>query len=173
MSDHKTRLSLAQLRPAMPALAVVCALLALWLGWSGWRQWQDANRSQTLQQSRDLAAQGTGRALQQQTQQMRDKLASPPVQAALAAGNLAEAAAGIQRGWPHAGQAQVLPADLQAAYAALPQAGFGRLAAAEAALAADAPIARIAKDGEPALLIAAPAKVGARLVGVAVIHLPL
>jgi phosphomannomutase/phosphoglucomutase len=173
MSDSKLRLSAARLRPALPALAVVCALLALWLGWSGWQQWQDANRSQALQQSRDLAAQGTGRALQQQTQQMRDRLASPAVQAALSAGNLATAAAAIQRGWTHAGQAQVLPPDLQAAYAGLPQAGFGRLAVAEAALAADAPIARIAKDGEPALLIAAPAKVGTRLVGVAVVHLPL
>jgi phosphomannomutase/phosphoglucomutase len=173
MSDPKTRLSVAQLRPVLPALAVACALLALWLGWSGWRQWQDANRSKSLQQSRDLAAQGTGRALQQQSQQMRDRLASPPVQAALASGNLAGAAAAIQRGWSHAEQAQVLPADLQAAYAGLPQAGFGRVAVAEAALAADAPVARVAKDGAPALLIAAPAKVGARLVGVAVIHLPV
>ena len=79
MSDHKTRLSLAQLRPVLPALAIVCALLALWLGWSGWQQWQDANRSQDLQQSRDLAAQGTGRALQLQTQRMHDRLASPAV----------------------------------------------------------------------------------------------
>ena len=82
MSDHKTRLSLAQLRPALPALAVVCALLALWLGWSGWQQWQDANRSRDLQQSRDLAAQGTRHALQLQTQRMHDRLASPAVQAA-------------------------------------------------------------------------------------------
>ena len=106
-------------------------------------------------------------------QRMRDKLASPAVQAGLSSGNLAAAAIELQRGWARAEHAQVLPPDLQAAYAALPQAGFGRLAVAEAALAADAPVARIAKDGEPALLVAAPAKVGARLVGVAVIHLPL
>ncbi|MFS8063417.1 MAG: phosphomannomutase/phosphoglucomutase, partial [Luteimonas sp.] len=173
MSNPKMRLSVAQLRPALPALAVVCALLALWLAWSGWRQWQDANRSQTLQQSRDLAAQGTTHALQLQTQRMGDKLASPSVQAELSAGNLAAAAAEIQRGWTHAERAQVLPPDLQAAYAGLPQVGFGRLAVAEAALATDAPVARIAKDGEPALLVAAPAKAGTRLVGVAVIRLPL
>ena len=175
MSDPKTRLRLfaVQLRPALPLLALLLALLALWLAWSGWRQWQDVNRSQALRQSRDLAVQGTSHALQQQTQQMQAKLAAPAVQAALAAGNLAAAAAQIKRGWTRAEQAQVLPPDLQAAYTALPQSGFGKLAAAEAALSADAPVVRIAKDGAAALVVAAPARVGERLVGVAYVRLPL
>jgi phosphomannomutase/phosphoglucomutase len=175
MSDPKARLrqSAAKLRPILPLLALVCALLALWLGWTGVQQWQDANRSHDLQQSRDLAAQGTAHVLKQQTQQLRDKLATPVVQSALAAGRLDAAAAEIKRGWAHAEQAQVVTPDLQAGYAGLPQGGFGKLAVAEAALASDGPIARIAKVGAAALLVAAPARVGDRLVGVAMVRLPL
>ncbi|HVR80876.1 MAG TPA: phosphomannomutase/phosphoglucomutase [Luteimonas sp.] len=175
MSDPKTRLRLsaAQLRPVLALLALLFALLALWLAWSGWRQWQDANRSQALQQSRDLAVQGTSHALQQQTQQMQARLATPAVQAALAAGNLAAAAAEIKRGWAYAEQAQVLTSDLEAAYTGLPQTGFGKLAAAETALSADAAVARIARDGAAALVVAAPARVGERLIGVAYVRLPL
>jgi hypothetical protein len=67
----------------------------------------------------------------------------------------------------------VLPPDLDAGYAGLPQAGFGRLAVAEAALVANAPVARVAKDGGPRLVLAAPARAGDRLVGIAYVRLPL
>jgi phosphomannomutase/phosphoglucomutase len=174
MSDESTsrlRLPTAQLRGALPLVAGLCVLLAAWLAWTGWQQWQDASRNQALQSSRDLAVSGTHRALQQQEQRLRDALASPGVQAALSAGDLVTAAARIQSGWPHIEQAAVLPPDLDAEYAGLPQAGFGKLAVAEAALVADAPVARIAKDGGARLVLAAPARVGSgaasRLVGVA------
>ena len=176
MSDRiKPRLKLpaAQLRPALPLLAGLCVLLALWVGWGAWGQWQDASLSSSLQASRDLAATGTQHALQQQTDRLRQKLASTEVQSALTAGDLAGAARQLQVGWPHIETAAVLPADLDADYAALPQSGFGRLAVAEASLAANAPVARIGKDGGPKLLLAAPAKAGDRLVGVAYVRLPL
>jgi phosphomannomutase/phosphoglucomutase len=180
MSDESTsrlRLPTAQLRGALPLVAGLCVLLAAWLAWTGWQQWQDASRNQALQSSRDLAVSGTHRALQQQEQRLRDALASPGVQAALSAGDLVTAAARIQSGWPHIEQAAVLAPDLDAEYAGLPQAGFGKLAVAEAALVADAPVARVAKDGGARLVLAAPARVGSgaasRLVGVAYVRLPL
>ena len=175
MSESKPRLRLptAQLRPALPIVAGLCMLLALWLAWTGWQQLQDASRSQALQVSRDLAVTGTQRALQHQTARLHDALASLAVQTALAAGDLSAAAARIQAGWPHIELATILPPDLDAAFAALPQGGFGRLAVVEAALIARAPVARIAKDGGPKLVLAAPARVGDRLIGVAYVRLPL
>jgi phosphomannomutase/phosphoglucomutase len=170
---RRLRLPTAQLRPALMALAPALVLLALWVAWGGWKQMQDASLSQSLQASRDLAATGTQRALQQQTDRMKEKLASPEVQVALAAGDLDKAANLIKAGWPHIEDAMILPADLDAAYARLPQGGFGRLAAAEASLAAKAPVARIGKDGGAKLLLAAPAKAGERLVGIAYVRLPV
>jgi len=175
MSDLKTQLQrhAAQLRRALPLLAAACVLLALTMAWKGWQQWRDSNRSHALQQSRDLAVQGTRRALDSQKKFLVDHLAAAPVQAALASGDLAAAATRLTQGWAHAGKAQLLPADLDAAYAALPQGGYGRLAVAEAALAANGPVARVGKSGEAALLLAAPARVGGKLAAVAVVPLPL
>ncbi|MEO6263854.1 MAG: phosphomannomutase/phosphoglucomutase [Luteimonas sp.] len=175
MSDSKPRLRLsaAQLRPALPIVAALCVLLALWLAWSGWQQLQDATRSRALQQSRDLAVQGTQHALLQQAERLRDKLASPTLQSALAAGDLVGAEAQLKGGWPHIEQAEILPADLDAAYAGLPKSGFGKLAVAEAALAANAPVVRIVKDDGAKLVLAAPARVGGQLAGVAYVRLPL
>src|SRR4051794_20108971 len=163
MSDEskpRLRLPMAQLRRALPLVAGLCVLLAAWLGWTGWQQWRDASRSQAVEASRDLAVAGTRHALQLQQQRLRDALASPGVQAALSANDLVTAAARIQTGWPHIEQASVLPPDLEAQYAGLPQTGFGKLAVAEAALVADAPVARIAKDSGARLVLAAPARVG-------------
>ena len=175
MSDSKPRLRLptAQLRAVLPIAAGLCVLLALWVAWNGWQQVQDANRSQALQASRDLAVTGTQHALQMQTKRLQDALASPGVQGALAAGDLPAAAAALRAGWAHVELAAILPPDLDAAYAGLPRSGFGRLAVTEAALVAKAPVARIASDGGPKLVLAAPARVGDRLVGVAYVRLPL
>jgi phosphomannomutase/phosphoglucomutase len=173
MNIKRPTLPTAQLRPALPLLAGLCVLLALWLAWNGWQQLQDAALSQSLQASRDLAATGTRHALQQQTDRLRQRLAAPDVQSALAAGDSAGAARALQAGWPHIEAADILPADLDTAYAGLPQGGFSRLAVAEAALVANGPVARIGKDGGPKLLLAAPAKVGDRVAGVAYVRLPL
>ena len=66
-SKRGLRLPAAQLRAALPLVAAACVLLAAWLAWSGWQQMRDANRSQALQASRDLAVSGTQHALQLQT----------------------------------------------------------------------------------------------------------
>ena len=95
------------------------------------------------------------------------------MQTALATGDLAGAGRQLGAGWPHLEAAMVLPPDLDAGYAGLPQSGFGRLAVAEAALVANAPVARVAKDGGPKLVLAAPARAGDRLVGIAYVRLPL
>ncbi len=173
MVDIKSRLPSAQLRQALPLIAGLCLLLACWLGWTAWQQLQDANRSQALQDSRDLAVTGTQRALQDQISRMRDTLVSPAVQSALAQGDLAGAAARIKAGWPNIEYAEVLPPDLDASFAGLPKSGFGKLAAMEAAMVANAPVARIAKDGSPKLVLAAPAQAGGHLAGLAYVRLPL
>jgi len=177
-TDHaqtrRPQLSIGRLRVALPLLAVALALLALWLAYNGWRQWQDESRSDAVLQSRDLAVQTTQRALQQETQRLRERLAYPDAQSALAAGNLSAAATQLGLGWPQLEQAQVWPPDLQAAYRGLPQSGFGRLAVAEAALVANAPVVRIVKEaGGARLVLAAPARTGGRLAGIAYVRLPL
>ena len=175
MTDSKPRLRLpaAQLRPALPIVAALCVLLALWLAWGGWQQLRDANRSQALQQARDLAAQGTAHALQQELDRLADRLGSSTLRATLSTGDFAGAAAQLKSGWPRAEQVEILPPDLDAAYTGLPQTGFGRLAVAEAALEANAPVARIVKDDGVRLVLAAPARSGDRIAGVAYVRLPL
>ncbi len=174
MVDIKSRLPQVQLRQALSLVAGLCVLVACWLGWTAWQQLQDANRSQALQISRDLAVTGTQRALQDEIDRMHDTLSAPAVVAALAQGDLAGAGARIQAGWPNIEHAEVLPPDLDASFAGLPKSGFGKLAAIQAALIANAPVARIARDaGGPKLIIAAPAQAGGQLAGVAYVRLPL
>jgi phosphomannomutase/phosphoglucomutase len=174
MSENTRRLGAGHLRPILPALALVCLVLALLLAWTGWRQWQDAQRSEALQASRDLAVQGTQRALEQQKQQLRERLASAPVQAALAAGDADGAVTRLRAGWAHVEAVELVPPDLEAAFSGLPDSGFGKLAALEAALAGDTAVARIARDGGgPKLVLAAPARAGDVLAGVAYVRLPL
>ena len=174
MSQTPTRqLSAAQLRPALPIAAAVLGLLALWMAWSGWRQWQGEQARQQVQAARDQMVQDTARALKAETDRLIRQLAAPATRSALAAGDLAGAAAAIRRDWPDAGQVDVLPAGLDEAYAQLPKSGFGRIAVAEAALAADAPVARMAKEaGGARLLVAAPASAPGRPDAVAIVHLP-
>jgi phosphomannomutase/phosphoglucomutase len=173
MSEKRLHLSAAQLRPLFPLLAAVLALLALALAWSGWQQMRDASRSQALQQARDLVAQGTARSIAGQEAKLQQRLALPAAQAALAAGDLIAAASAMKGDWPRLESLQVLPPDLEAGYAALPKGGFGRLAAAEAALSSGAPTARIVRDDGVHLVLAAPARAGKRVVGVAYARLAL
>src|SRR5690606_26831460 len=102
MTEAKTRsrLSAAQLRPALPLLAVAMLLAAAWLAWTGWQQARDADRMQALERSRDLAAQSTARMLSQHQQKLQERLASAEVQAALAAGDTAAAEARLREDWP-------------------------------------------------------------------------
>ncbi len=175
MSEPSSRrISAARLRPVLPVLALACALLALWLGFSGWRQWQADTGQRGVETARDAAVQGTQAALAQASGELAKRLAAPGAQSALAAGDTAAAAVAVRAGWAGVEQVEVLPAALDAAYAGLGAGGFGRLAVAEAALAAGKPVARVVKDGgQSRLLVAAPTKVGAQTAYVAVARLPL
>ena len=103
-----------------------------------------------------------------------ERLASAPMQAALASGDLEQASAVLGRDWNHLEHAVVLPPDLEPAYAALPKSGFGRLAVAEAALSGDRAVMRVIRDGDgPRVVLAAPARAGDALAGVALVRLPL
>jgi phosphomannomutase/phosphoglucomutase len=174
MTDSKPSFkpSAAQLRLLLPLLAAGLLLAAAWLAWTGWQQSADASRAQALEQSRDLAAQATARSLAQQQKRLQDRLASAPVQAALASGDMAAAAARLGEDWPKLQQARILPAELDNAYATLEQGGFGRLAVMEAALVAGHAAARIVKDDGVRLALAAPAEAGGQLVGIAYLLLP-
>jgi phosphomannomutase/phosphoglucomutase len=175
MSETSSRrISAARLRPLLPVLALLCGLLALWLGYSGWRQWQGDTGRRGVETARDAAVEGTARALAQASAELARRLAAPAVQAALASGDTAAAAAAVRTGWAGAEQVEVLPAALDSAYAGLASGGFGRLAVAEAALAVGKPVARVGKDGgQSRLLVAAPAPAGAAPSYVAVARLPL
>jgi phosphomannomutase/phosphoglucomutase len=173
MTEKKLHLTAAKLRPLVPIAAVVLAAIAAWMAWTGWQQMRDAQRDAALRQVRDVVAQGTSRALAQQKKQMADRLALPAVQSALANGDLAAAAAAVRSGWPRLERVDIVPAELDDAYAGLPKSGFGRLDAAEAALLANAPVARVVRDDGVRLLIAAPARTQGRLVGIAQARLPL
>jgi phosphomannomutase/phosphoglucomutase len=168
------RLSVDQMRPLLPYMAGLFALLALWLAFVGWRQWQGDRERGAIEAARDLVVQETGRALRTETGRLVAQLATPAVQSALAAGDLGAAAAAIERQWPQAEQVGVLPAGLGGAYQDLSKAGFGRIAVAEAALAANAPMARVARDSVGLhLLVAAPAKAAGREDAVAIARLPM
>ena len=163
-----------QLRPFLPVIAVVCALLGLWLGWSAWQEYRSEQREATLQQSRDRAAKGVGDALARELAELGKRLSSAPVQSALADGELPLAGKALGDGWAGVEQAEILPEGFDAGYAALPASGYGRLGLLEAALAAGKPLAAIVRDaGGARFALAAPAKVGDRLIGVAYVRMPL
>jgi phosphomannomutase / phosphoglucomutase len=168
------RRALAQATPFLPLVAVAVALAALWFAWSGWRQSGEASRREALGQSRDMAVELTAKTLQGEKTRMSERLASAPVQSALAAGDLAAAGTLLARDWPLAQEVLVMPPTLDAAYATAADSGFGRIAVAEAALAAKAPVVWVVRDaGAPRVAVAAPAIVAGQVAGVAYARLPL
>jgi phosphomannomutase/phosphoglucomutase len=174
LEPGKLRLAMAQARPYLPVLAVVLALLALWLAWSGWRQMQDGSRLSALEQSRDLAAQTAQRVLGGELKRLVERSNAGDVQTPLRNGDFAAASAALKRDWPNVDEAAVLPQDLSAAYAGLPKQGFGRIAAAEAAIADDKAVLRAIREGAQSYVaLAAPVRVDDALVGVAFVRMPM
>jgi len=171
--SRKPRLSADQLRPLWPVLAIASALLALWLGWVAYAQYQAGEREDTLTRARDQATTAIAATVKRDIDTLSSRLAQPPVQAALAGGDLVGAAAALGEGWAGVEQVEVLPADLDALYAGLPKTGYGKLAALEAALAGGKPVAWLVDDGGPRLALAAPALSGADTIGVAYARFPL
>ncbi|MCY7354091.1 MAG: phosphomannomutase/phosphoglucomutase [Lysobacter sp.] len=162
------------LRPVLPWLAGVLAVLALWLLWSGWQQMREQSRLDALTAQRDASVAAVSQFVAGESKRLRTRLAEPALQAALQAEDLSAAASRLREGWPGVEAVEIIPADLQAAYAGLPDTGYGRIAIAEAALAANKPVARVARDGAtPRFVIAAPAQVNARTLGVAYAQFPL
>src|SRR5690606_25132759 len=173
-ASNRTRQAVAQARTGLLVLGVGVVLLALWLGWTGWRQMQDATRRDDLARQRDHVVDAVGRALAGERQRLGERLASPEVREALAAGDLARAAEALGRDWPGLEHAAVYPPDLADAYGAVSEAGYGRIAVAEAAVIDDGPVLGVVRDGgRPALALAAPARVDDALVGIAYVRLPV
>ncbi|MBD7987637.1 phosphomannomutase/phosphoglucomutase [Luteimonas sp. Sa2BVA3] len=172
--SNKTRQAVLQSRRALQLLAALLVLLAAWLAWTGWQQMQDGARRDQLGITRDALAQATTRALQNELQRFDERLASTPVRDALAAGDFTAAAAALGRDWPNLEHAAILDTGLDEEYANAEQAGYGRIAVAEAAMTEGKPVLWVVRDGEaPGLALAAPARVGDAMVGVAYVRLPV
>ncbi len=165
----------ARLRTLLVALAVLLVALAGWLAWSGWQQQQDGSRRAGVTEARDAAVASLATTLGEQQQEMAERVASAPVREAAAAGDLARAGDLLDDGWEGAVDGVLLAPDLDEVYAALPEAGYGRLGAMEAALAADAPVAWVVRAGDAErLALAAPVRgEDGGLLAVALVHLPL
>jgi phosphomannomutase / phosphoglucomutase len=166
---RKSQSSTSDLRRALPMLAALFALLSLWLGWGGVQQWRDARLGEDIRQSRDAVLTATQQTLDTQLNQLGERVAAPRTQTALQAGDTAAAARAIGEGWEGAGAVQILPAGLEAAYAAPTDFGFSKLALLETALSENKPVARVVREGTQSLLgLAAPAGDG-----VAYVYVPL
>lgn len=164
----------AQLKVLIPAVVALFALLAAFFAWSGYQLHRDGSRRLAITEARNAAVEGAVKALGVEQNQLTDRLASPTLQAALAAGDLAAASQELGEGWNGASDAAVLPLDLAAEYAALPKGGYGRLGVIEAAVAAARPVSGLVQhNGGPQLALAAPAHVGDKTVGVAYVRLPI
>ncbi len=160
--------------PWLQVLAAIVLLLAAGLAWTGWRQLQDGTRRDALTVNRDTVAQATASALNTELERLEERLASAPVRDALAAGDLAVAGAALGRDWPDLEHAAVLDPALVDAYRTAPEAGYGRIAVAEAAVIEDKAVLWVIRDGgAPKVALAAPARTGDRVVGVAYVRLPL
>lgn len=164
----------AVLRPALPWLIGALALFALWMAWSGVQQMRDDARLQSLTAQRNASAADVAKVVADETKRLREKLEQAPIKAALQANDLGAAATRIGAGWPGLQRVEVLPSDLQGLYDGLPQAGYGRLAAIEAAQGKKAPVARVvAEKGAPRFVLAAPVVVGPQAAGVVYAQFPL
>ena len=173
--SRKPRLPAAQLRRCCRWWPLVCGLLALWLAWSGWEQYRAGTRETALLQARDSAAQTVGTAVGKELaaarRTARQRAGAGRARQRRPGRRLAGRSA---RAGPEQKTVEVLAPDLDAAYAALPRPATASSAVAEAALATDKPVAWVVRDGgSPQLGLAAPARGGQALAGVAYVRLPL
>ena len=172
MKMERPQVSLDTFRPLLPAVAVACALLAAWMGWNAWQQHRDDARHGAIEQSRDAAVQQIGAVLAAGHKRFAEELEDPALQAAIAGDEFARAGTLLVDGWPGATRGEVLAPGLDRAYAALPDRGYGTVAAMEAALAEDKPVAWMVRvEGEPQLALAAPVRKDDRVVAVALVQL--
>jgi phosphomannomutase/phosphoglucomutase len=170
---RRLRPSREQSLRALPVLALLMLLLGAWLAIAGGLQLRDGVRAESLERARDDAAASVRRTLQSEQARLVARLATPEVRAALAAGDRAAAAQALGANWPGLARSDIWSGDLEAQYDGLPGAGYGRIAVAEAALAGEAPVARVVRaDREQRLALAAPTS-DAQGLAVAYVELPL
>ena len=173
-ASNTTRQLAVHGRPWLLLVAAGAVLLALWLAWTGWRQMQDDTRRDQLSINRDALAQSAARSLDNELERMGERVDSAPVREALAAGDFEAAAEALGRDWPNLEHAAIHDVDLAEAYAAVGDAGYGRIAVAEAAITEGKPVLGVVREGDgPRLALAAPARVDGAVVGVAYVRLPL
>ena len=148
MSEHDTaaqakrKLGLGNaLQPFFPAIALVLALIGAWLAWSGWVQLRSEQREAALVSSRDAVAKKIGTATSGQLAELSKRLASDPVQAALATGDLPAAGSALRHGWADVQSSEVLVDGFDPLYNGLPATGFGKVGLAEAAISENKPVA--------------------------------
>jgi phosphomannomutase / phosphoglucomutase len=175
MMTDKKALPAEQIKLLSALAAIVLLLLAVWFGWSTWQQYRDSVRRDNVESARDSAVQTAQQTLAAEQKRFAEQLASAPVQAALAGNDLHLAGQQLTVGWPGASDGEVLTADLDPAYAGLPKTGYGRIAAMEAALAENKPVAWVVTDGlgKRKLALAAPVQREGQVIGVASVRLPL
>ena len=129
-------------------LAGLLVLLAGWFGWGGWVQYQEGVRRDALIQARDAAVAGLLHNIQAQTAKLDQRVAAPAMQAAVSADDTAAVGAAIKTGWPEVENVDLLPVDLQQAYADAANFGYSKLALLEAAQVAKGAVVRAVRDGK-------------------------
>ncbi len=176
---ERPQLSAEQGRFLRLLLAGACVLLAAWFAWSGWQQHRDASRRTGIEQARDQAITSLAAMLKTEYGRMETQLAKPDVRNAVADGDLVNAGVRLAEGWKGAEGARVFAPSLESAYAVLTAkdaqgGGYGRLAALEAAIAQNKPVAWIVGDaGKAHIELAAPVHRDDALVAVAAVRLPM
>ncbi|AER54664.1 phosphomannomutase/phosphoglucomutase [Pseudoxanthomonas spadix] len=128
-------------------LAALLVVLAAWFAWGGWVQHQEGARRQALIGARDAAVDGVLHNIQVQTARLDQRVAAPAMQAAVAADDTAAVGAAIKTGWPEVENVELLPVDLQQAYANAAGFGYSKLALLEAAQLAGGAVVRAVRDG--------------------------
>lgn len=168
MSEKKSvrmpKLELGSGKQAGSLLALLLVLLAGLLLYGGVRQWQEGRGNRALIASRDAVAQAISQYLGQTRGKLETAVKAEAVQQAAAGGKDAAVEAALREALGEdAVHVEVLPADLQALYAKLPESGYGRIALAEQARGQEGVVMRLVRLGDARLLAAAAALPGEKV----------
>ncbi len=176
---ERPQLSAEQGRFLRLLVAGACVLLAAWFAWSGWQQHRDDSRRAGIERARDQAVASIASMLKAEYGRIETQLAKPEVRNAVADGDLVNAGIRLAEGWKDVEGARMFAPSLESAYAVLTAkdaqgGGYGRLAALEAAIAQNKPVAWIVGDaGKAHIELAAPVHREDSLVAVAAVRLPM
>lgn len=164
MSEKKSslpKIELGSLEQARPLLALLLIVLAGWLLFSGVMQWRQSSGEHTLLAERDALSATLTQQLGQMRKQVENAAQDEALKPLLASGDLQAAAAQMGKTLADAQSVAVYPQDLQPFYQALPESGYGRLAAVEEAIVEGKTAMRIGMTGtEKGVLVAVPLEEG-------------